>query len=65
MKSKTKKGDKMRTGPGWTLVDPSEAGFTATLREVLHTGRGARVAIFYVRKRKYAPKRQKANPKSQ
>lgn len=48
----------MRTGPGWKLVDSSEAHFTATLREVLHTGRGQRVAIFYVRKRKYAPKKK-------
>jgi hypothetical protein len=60
MKPKTKQGDIMRTGPGWTLIDPSKAAFTATLREVLHTGRGERVAIFRVRKRKYAPKRRAA-----
>jgi hypothetical protein len=51
MAKKDKKGDKMRKGPGWKLK--SSAGtFTATLREVLHTGKGERVAIFYVRKRK-------------
>ena len=51
MAAKTEKGPTMRTGPGWKLVDGSKE-FTATLREVLHTGRGERVAIFYVRKRK-------------
>lgn len=56
MATKRKQGDTMRTGPGWTLVDPSAASFTATLREVLHTGRGERIAIFRVRKRKYIPK---------
>jgi hypothetical protein len=49
--AKSKKGDKMHKGPGWELK--SSAGtFTATLREVLHTSKGKRVAIFYVRKRK-------------
>jgi len=52
MAAKTEKGPTMRTGPGWKLVDRSGTPFPATLREVLHTGRGQRVAIFYVRKRK-------------
>jgi hypothetical protein len=51
------KGETMLTGPGWILVGFSKAEFSATPREVLHTGRGERIAILRVRKRKYIPRK--------
>jgi hypothetical protein len=49
---KNKKGKKMHKGPGWTITSPSKAEFTGRLGAVLHVGKGKRVAIFYMRKKK-------------
>ena len=58
MAKDVKKGDKMHKGSGWTLTSPHGSTFPARLREVLHTGIGERVAIFYVGKRKLKKKPQ-------
>ena len=52
MQKDGKPGENMFLGSGWTLVSPGKLRFKARLREVLHTGKGKRVAIFYVEKRK-------------